>query len=318
MQVTPEHEKLVSIFFPFASERQGEIRRKGTRLVHYTTAEAATSIIRSKEVWMRPSSCMNDFMEVQHGLNCVLSAYNNGEKAFKQALDRVSDGLSKEIENLFNGWIPHLRTDTYLSCFSEHDEREDAFGRLSMWRAYGQITGVALVVSSAPFLAPSTALKAYASPVAYLSDKDFEKIFSRVTAAIDENADFLRLQGRAMLVNVVFDMLRFAALCTKHPAFEEEREWRVLYCPALESSKHVLKDIKVINGTPQPIYRIPLRDIPDEGLEGVEIPALLDRVIIGPTKYPLAMWKAFDGLLAEAGVEDSASKVFISDIPLRT
>ena len=270
-----------------------EVLSKGTRFVHYPTAEAAMSILRNKEVWLRQSSCMNDYMEVQHGLNCVLSAYNNSDGTFKQALDHVFDGVSDEIEKLFNGWMPHFKTDTYLSCLCEHDEKEDRFGRLSMWRAYGATTGVALVVNSAVFLIPSTALKAYASPVAYLSDKEFEREFSRVTAAIRANADFLRGQGREALVANTFHMLRYAALCTKHPGFAEEREWRVVYCPTLEGSEHVTKEIKVINGTPQPIYKIPLKDIPQEGLTGVEIPALLDRIIIGPTQYSLAMWKAF-------------------------
>jgi hypothetical protein len=49
----------------------------------------------------------------------------------------------------------------------------------------------------------------------------------------------------------------------------------------------------------------------------IEIPSLINRIIIGPTQYPWAMWKAFVTLLSEAGVENAASKVFTSDIPLR-
>ncbi len=261
---------------------------------------------------------MNDFMEVQHGLNCVSGAYNNAEGKFKKVLESVFEGVSAEIEKLFNGWMPHFKTDTYLSCFSEHDDAEDTFGRLSMWRAYGGTTGVALVFNSAPFLLPSDALKAYASPVAYLVDKAFEEEFAKVAEAIEANSDFLRSQGRELFVSAVFNMLRFGCLCTKHPGFEEEREWRVLYGPTLAGSAHVIEDIKIINGTPQPIFKIPLKDIPDEGLTGVEIPALLDRIIIGPTKYPLAIWKAFVSLLGEAGVNEPQKKVRVSDIPLRT
>jgi hypothetical protein len=79
----------------------------------------------------------------------------------------------------------------------------------------------------------------------------------------------------------------------------------------------LIKEIQVIAGTPQPIYKIPLKDIPDEGFVGVEIPALLDRIIIGPTQYPWAVYEAFVELLADADVKEPTSKVFVSDIPLR-
>jgi hypothetical protein len=42
---------------------------------------------------------------------------------------------------------------------------------------------------------------------------------------------------------------------------------------------------------------------------------MIDRIIIGPTQYPLAMRKAFASLLADAGVSDADQKVFVSDNP---
>ena len=76
-------------------------------------------------------------------------------------------------------------------------------------------------------------------------------------------------------------------------------------------------DIQVIAGTPQPICKIALKDIPDEGLTGIEIPALLDRIIIGPSTYPLAMLNAFRSVLREAGIPNPDAKIFPSNIPLR-
>jgi hypothetical protein len=111
-------------------------------------------------------------------------------------------------------------------------------------------------------------------------------------------------------------MLRFAALCTKHPGFAEEKEWRVVYCPALEQSPYLMKDIAIVRGVPQPIYKIPFKDIPEAGFAGA-IPAMLSRIIIGPTQYPLALAEAFVELLAEAGVTEPDTKVRVSDIPLR-
>jgi hypothetical protein len=110
-------------------------------------------------------------------------------------------------------------------------------------------------------------------------------------------------------------MFRFAAVSTKHPGFAEERELRVVCSPSLGKSKHLIKDIEVIQGVPQPVYKIPLEDIPEEKLSGVTIPDLIDRIIIGPTRDPLAMAEAFSDLLAKADV-DPSNKVFVSYIPL--
>lgn len=318
MEPTPDQIRLAEIFLPFASERQAAARSNGTRFVHYTRADAAMNILRTKEVWMRKTSCMDDFMEVEHGRECLLAAYDAEEgKKFRAALDRVFQGICAEIEGLFNGWMPHFQTDTYLTCVSEHDDAEDTFGRLSMWRSYRDTTGVALVMKNGPFLSPSDALKAYTSPVAYLTDKGLKGELEKIAHALETDLEFLRAQDRQTIVGHVFGAFKYAVLCTKHPGFREEREWRVIYSPTLEKSDRIVKDIQVIGGTPQPIYKIPLRNVPQEGLVGAEIPELIDRIIIGPTQYPSATREAFAHLLSEAGVDDPASRVFVSDIPLR-
>jgi hypothetical protein len=109
----------------------------------------------------------------------------------------------------------------------------------------------------------------------------------------------------------------FAAICTKHPGFKEETEWRVIHCPWWWASARLQRDIVIIQGAPQPIYKIPLKDIPEENLRGIEIPAFLERLIIGPTEDPLATWEAFRDLLAKCGVANAHEKVVISNIPLR-
>ncbi len=74
-----------------------------------------------------------------------------------------------------------FQQDTYLLCVSEHEHSEDTFGRLSCG-AYSESTGTfRYVMNSGVFFNRSNALKAYASPVAYLSDgnlkRNSEKLF---------------------------------------------------------------------------------------------------------------------------------------------
>ena len=69
-------QRLSRIFNPGASraisgafERQAVKQENGSylRFVHYTTAEAAIKILRSKTLYMRSTTAMADFSEVQHG-----------------------------------------------------------------------------------------------------------------------------------------------------------------------------------------------------------------------------------------------------------
>ncbi len=318
-QIPPEQERFMRILHPYALKQHLRVLNGGTRFVHYSSADAAMSILRNKEVWMRNSSCMNDFLEVRYGLDRLYRAYRDTEtgKKFQAVLNRIFDKVTIDIERVFNSWTPHLLLNTYFTCVSEHDDSEDAFGRLSMWRAYGGAASVAFVLNNSVFLNPSgEGLKAYASPIAYLDDQAFEKQLGEIGDNISRESDFLRTQGREATIGRIFNVLMFAAVCTKHLGFAEEREWRVVYCPALGESPYLKKEIRVISDVPQPIYKIPLENIAEADLRA-SIPDLLDRIIIGPTQYPFVLGQAFEQLLTEAGVQDAANKIRISDIPLR-
>jgi hypothetical protein len=311
--------KLWDVFHPYAMRQVKRVATQRIRFVHYTTAEAATKILNSAEVWMRSSSCMADFREIDYGLECLDGAYKSkmGDE-LRVTLDELFEGFSDEFHKLFAGWIPHFREHTYLTCFSEHDASEDEYGRLSMWRAFGRATGVALVFNNGPFLSSSNALAVFSSPVAYFSPNQFDQQFAELVSGIATNAALLREHGRETVREYLFQAFRFAMLCTKHPGFHEEREWRCMHSPTFEPSERLKQAVEAIGGVPQPIFKVPLEDVPDKGLVGLDIPQLLDRVIVGPTQYPKAVGQAFEHVLATAGVPDPATRIRISDIPLRT
>lgn len=160
------------IFHPHAVEKQASAFSNGTRFVYYTRAETAFRILKNKQIWMRNAMCMNDFMEVQYGLQRLYNVYRTSEAGdrFKSILNNLFEGFRAEIENFFDSFTWHLRTHTYITCVSEHKTEEDTLGRLSMWRAYGGTNGIALVMNNAPFEAsePSDVLKITGSLVALL------------------------------------------------------------------------------------------------------------------------------------------------------
>jgi len=160
---------LFEIFHPFAYGKQQMARANNQRFVYYTSAETVISIIKNKEIWMRNATCMNDLSEVNYGLECLRNAYRSpAGYRFRNVLHNMFPNICQEIEKIFGGWVPHMQSETYLTCVSEHFNDEDMLGRLSMWRAYGRMSGVAVVVKNGAILSTSAALKANSSPVAYI------------------------------------------------------------------------------------------------------------------------------------------------------
>lgn len=317
--IEEEIEKRVEeLFFPYATRKQNEVKANGSRFVHYSTAEAAVKILKSKEVWMRKKTTMNDFMEVEYGFELLRTAYVGEAGApLKAVLERLFPGACEELEERFNSWLPTFRNETFITCISEHLDHEDAIGRLSMWGAYGGGNGVAVVLNNTAFATASDALKAYTSPVAYVSAAQFAREFAQISNNLAADEDFLRLIGRDAAISNVFTMMRFMIVGTKHPGFHEELEWRILHTPSLEPSERIPRSIEVIQGVPQLVHKIPLKSYPDEGFLGAEIPELVERIIIGPSLHGYAMRDAFVGILEEAGVADAGARVYVSDIPLR-
>jgi len=256
-------QNLFKIFHPFAYDKQQKALNNNQRFVYYTSAETAISILKNNEIWMRNATCMNDYSEVNYGLDCLSKAYRRSSAGsiFKSTLQNIHPNICQDIETLFNSWVPNMQSETYLTCVSEHFNDEDMFGRLSMWRAYGKMSGVAIVLKNS-VLFSTAALKAYSTPVAYIDEIGVSDQFNRITENIRNNEELIRSVDREIIKNYIFNVFKFAILSIKHPGFKEEQEWRIVYSPSMEPSVSIKKDICVVNGTPQPIFKIPLIDIP--------------------------------------------------------
>jgi len=63
---------------------------------------------------------------------------------------------------------------------------------------------------------------------------------------------------------------------------------------------------------------LPLDKSVDPILDDLDFSKLFDRLIIGPSPYPMAMFSAFNLALSDAGVAEAGKKIFISNIPIRT
>jgi hypothetical protein len=98
---------------------------------------------------------MADYSEVQIGFEHLREALfaDNGKglEALREALDDCASGVTEEAINFFSNLWADIRFNTYIACFSEHDDSENQHGRLSMWRAFGGTDIRAAIVMKFPF-----------------------------------------------------------------------------------------------------------------------------------------------------------------------
>jgi hypothetical protein len=227
--------QLESIFMPQARKQREDayerLKRSGDttaepqlRFVHYTSAEAALNIIKTKRIWMRNTTCMSDYREVQHGFDILNKFFSDESKSgpFVAALEACAPSAAREAIDLFNQWWKNIRFSTYVTSISEHDKEEDLHGRLSMWRAFGGGTARVALIFKVPRISKgSLALNLLFSPVAYLTEDEAHAVIHEITTNISNNLDLLRSISRPLLVQTVFYMFVAGVTCLKHEGFRE-------------------------------------------------------------------------------------------------
>jgi Protein of unknown function (DUF2971) len=307
-----------AVFFPYATRKRMEFQFEQRSFVYYTTAATALRALCNREIWMRLTGVMNDHSEVQHGINCLNSALaSSAGQQLESALNSCFPGLYQEVLNQFHQWVPNIFADTFITCISEHEQADREYGKLSMWRAYGGNAGVALVLNPYVFFSETQALAAYTSPVLYANADGLQARLVEVAQNILGNTGYVQSIGRENARGSAFHALRFGAICTKHPAFKEEREWRIASSPSMQRSDYVKQFQEVIGDVPQPVLKIKLEDQPDEGLIGLQPQDFIEQVLIGPCEFPSIIARSFAEEMQQRGFANPWAKIKITGIPLR-
>ncbi len=312
---------LEHILFPRLVRKLQTINDKGLSFAHYTSADVALSILRHKQIWLRNASVMNDFSEVQHGEKCLAAALKHPQygSRFKEAVSAVHPDAWRFLNERMALNARERLQNTYLTCLSIHGgdrgaPSEASLGRLSMWRAYGGATNVALVLRNYPIVRPIANVPVYASPVLYAEEDKFIARFVEVLQNIEGNINRLRPVAGAF-VELLLAALDSAVLSTKHPGFAEEQEWRILYNDA---GVHKLPcQVFSVGGVPQKVHLLDLKDSVDGSVIGMDLNSLLDHILIGPTQFPETVKSAMIQALRDGGYADPERRVRVSTIPLR-
>lgn len=313
-----EDKQLAKIFQPIYQERVNALDMKRMRFAYYTSATTGLNILRGRELWMRAAACMNDYREVDYGIQ-LLNGAIYGSEIRRSRLRELAQSLHWG-ESMLEDFLADLNrnenalvTHTYLACISEHTELENERGRLSMWRAYGRKTGVAFVMNVDAILHPESQLPLRVSPVEYLDRSRFEIGLDWMIAHVERYVHALQCEQPERLLKYFHEVLLASLFSLKHPGFVEEREWRIIYHEELGRLPY---DLVSVDGVPQVVYKMPICAVGEQP-PGLPIEKLLDRIIIGPTQYAEVIAQAFVKALEELGVGDAEARVCMSNIPLR-
>lgn len=298
------------------SESFAKLKAAGGKLAHYTTAENALNILNGRSIWLRNAALMNDFSEISFGKSCLVPALQQLQPRLDAILDSAHPGLAAEVINRLADVEIQVNLHTYLTSLAEFHE-QDSFGKLSMWRAYGGPTaGVAILFNLEVFESASDELAVYLHRVLY-GEREFRLALDGILDRLEQNVELLTRVPRKSAHLVIFHALQDLVLTTKHPAFHEEQEWRIIHSPHMMSSAFINEIPVSIGGVPQVVYPIELRDQPNLNMPLLELDPLIHRIVVGPCQYPQQICFAMSEALRRAQVHSPIDRIRVSNIPLR-
>lgn len=290
-------------------------------LAHYTSVEVLEKILLQNELWFSNPLYMNDWEELQFGMNAGADEFRRSAHLIDAAGSaEVHRKLVGHFDNLFREFDSKHALDTYVLCFSEHDSSNED-GRLSMWRGYGsQGSGVAIVFDSGKLGAiersPLLLGKVnYASPPERLDWID-QKLCDlaqklREVSKTDEN---LYLFAHSWI-----ERLKLFSLFTKHCGFSEECEWRVVYMSERDSNQALanMQSYRITERGVEPKLKLKLGPIPDVIDTSGSLELLVDRIILGPSISTVLAANSIRKMLDLNGRSELAKRVTVSSIPFR-
>lgn len=306
-------ENLLEQLMPFVTEKHEKIKLNKSPIIHYTNAEAAFLIVRDEKIWLRQPYFMNDYSELEHGWSLLISSLPR----FQECFESVFKGTQLSVQESFTEEIQRVYRNVYIGCFSEYDTSKEEHGRLSMWRAYGGKSGIGLAFKYDDIFDENDNLidDLYFLPVNYLTEKEFHQHVEKILTSFTLNHESLSAQGELIALELLKTSLKFLILTTKHPAFSEEQEWRLIYIP--DEKQDVLQHkFEVINGIPQEIYVLDFNNLPS-GSSLRKLSTMLEKVLVGPTQYPFALSKTFSEVLKNKN-NLTDGLIHVTQIPLRS
>lgn len=248
-------------------------------LHHYTDLPGLQGILESRTLWATHYKDLNDFSEVRHMreflvgsaypiVNRIMREDAKARSSYKRFLDKHGGlyACSRQqtrniIDNLYRTTFEGGADDDigafaepYVVSFcahTDHDKYVKANGLLSMWRAYGDAGGFALVFDTKHlwyWLEPERQSAGYSAfylgNVVYDDEKEkFEAEFDELVRTMEQFIhDRARREGMSEPGNM-FEPFFKAVTRFKHRGFKEEREVRLTVAPLSGALDRALRQV---------------------------------------------------------------------------
>lgn len=238
-------------------------------LYHYTTLSGLLGIVRGGELRASDIRYMNDSAELRHTID-LLS---------RHITRRISDGCDEPaLLNQLLEWLTHRIVRGPMLFGASFRANGNL---LSQWRGYSvHGKGVSLGFDPGHISACADRQAFQVGKCLYDEVRQYQLVeqmvdaIERLARAADAPAGDAGQRWSAVFEQVEGDLLRIAAVL-KHPAFEEEQEWRIV-SPVVSECSELPVSFREGSSMLVPYYALDLMDSAGERL-------LLDHVYLGPT-----------------------------------
>lgn len=295
-------------------------------LAHYTSLEVLEKIIQNSEIWFSHPFFMNDIQEMRFGIVEGFRIFDALSRRPAFITSCGSEARAFRLVSSFGGYYASFdlrnQFETYVLCFSQHDDSANPDGLLSMWRGYGAHGNGAALIFRTDHLTPREHSPLLAGKVIYATNDErrrwLEQMFWKglgilETAAIPD--DKLHL-----VAGVMFESMKIFALLSKHKGFSEENEWRIIYLPERDDLRLLINQISYFIGKKgiEPKLKYKIEPLNLEPREEWTFHSILYRIILGPSLSSQLASNAVCKMFAAHGKSNFIEKLRASGIPLRS
>jgi hypothetical protein len=266
-------------------------------LFHYTTAEALLGIVETATLRASSTRFLNDeeeFVGAVEGLKRYLTALEKQPNATDEWRSLYAQ-IHREL---------YLRPEQATFVFSFSESRD----LLSQWRAYCPPDGGYAIGFGMKTLSELAGEQGFVlSKCIYDREEQGRRTAALVVAAIASISQHPDPASWRQEVIAPF-LHRFYSIAPllKHPAFVEEREWRLVLSPSMDGPSDKVK-FQARAGLLIPYYGFSLGDIRNR--------PVLGEIVIGPHRHQQLAFSTLMGFLGHTGVR--AEEISASTIPFR-
>lgn len=300
-------------FFLEIAEELGSLKVDfGDTLWHYTTGTSLLAIINSNQLYATQVSCLNDSTEIRYGTSLLREAFVSlqPEESLREDERKLLAGL---IRNTTQAEAIPISAPSkwFVTCFSQ--QRDD----LSQWRAYsGGENGFAIGFTAGGLFR----FGARYNLVRVSYDGDLHrKLAIKIALAtlqffkegLDKRADTAAQQWPSEFLSEWDMMLSYLAPMVKHPAFQSENEYRIMY----ELNLQDLPELKFIQKSSLMSRHLPLSFSSEFG-ESPSVRLPIKEILVGPSRHKEISAVSVHTLLRQKGYD--SVQVGVSAIPFQS